>query len=82
MPAGRLGREADDRPEKPRAPRGLLVRVALTEGLGVGEVELSWNSVIRSPDAGLGVGKRVEAVNGHRSNKASLTGPDDPYVAG
>ncbi len=34
MPAGRLGREADDRPEEPRAPRGLLVRVALTEGLG------------------------------------------------
>ncbi len=35
MAAGRLGREADDRPEEPRAPRGLLVRVALTEGLGL-----------------------------------------------
>jgi hypothetical protein len=32
--AGRLGREADDRPEEPRALRGLLERVALTKGSG------------------------------------------------
>ena len=35
MPAGGLGREADDSAGRPRAPRRLLVRVALTEGLGV-----------------------------------------------
>ncbi len=34
MPAGALGREADDIAGRPRAPRRLLVRVALTEGLG------------------------------------------------
>ncbi len=39
MPAGGLGREADDGPERLRAPRRLLVRVALTEGLGVAGIE-------------------------------------------
>ncbi len=51
MPAGGLGREADDSARRPRAPRRLLVRVALTEGLGVTRLRCgAWTGAPGGPE--------------------------------
>jgi hypothetical protein len=47
VPAGGLGREADDSAGRPRAPRCLLVRVALTEGLSFAVCQTKCNTFNR-----------------------------------